>query len=549
MKLLQLFFFSFFIVQCFGQLSGEELRGGNGEGRDWWNLEHYDLSVNFDITNKQISGKNIITFRTTKEVVNPVFQIDLQEPMLLDSLVVIEKEMVVKQLIPSEFRKQNTYLIPLNDCIFKETSQYRVIAFFHGSPRVAKNAPWDGGIIWKKDENKKDWVSIACQGLGASVWFPCKDTQSDEPEQGVETHFTCPSDLVCVSNGRLTSTEKNEGNTTTYSWKVVNPINNYCIIPYIGDYVSWKDPFQGEKGELDVEYWVLRSNEEKAREQFKDVHLTLKAFEYWFGPYPFYEDGYKLVESPYLGMEHQSAVAYGNKYKKGYLGSDLSGSGQGLWWDYIIVHETGHEWFGNNITTADIADMWVHEGFTTYSETLFVEYYKGAKAGATYCRGERRSIVNDKPIIGPYGVNEEGSGDMYYKGANLIHTIRTIVNNDTLFREMLREMNQTFYHQIVTTQQIENFMSQKLNLDLSLIFDQYLRQTNPPTLSIKEKGNRVLYRWEKCIPNFEMPLVTDKGQFNITTEWTELPAEIGLSNNQYYFKSVQQKGKKKRRKK
>ncbi len=385
--------------------------------------------------------------------------------------------------------------------------------------------------------------------MGASVWFPCKDTQSDEPEQGVETHFTCPSDLVCVSNGRLTSTEKNEGNTTTYSWKVVNPINNYCIIPYIGDYVSWKDPFQGEKGELDVEYWVLRSNEEKAREQFKDVHLTLKAFEYWFGPYPFYEDGYKLVESPYLGMEHQSAVAYGNKYKKGYLGSDLSGSGQGLWWDYIIVHETGHEWFGNNITTADIADMWVHEGFTTYSETLFVEYHKGAKAGATYCRGERRSIVNDKPIIGPYGVNEEGSGDMYYKGANLIHTIRTIVNNDTLFREMLREMNQTFYHQIVTTQQIEKFMSQKLKMDLSLIFDQYLRQTNPPTLSIKEKGNRVLYRWEKCIPNFEMPLVTDKGQFNITTEWTELPAEIGLSNNQYYFKSVQQKGKKKRRKK
>ena len=275
MNLIQLLFFTLLFFPAFSQLSADELRGGNGMGREWWDLEHYDLSVSFDIANKQLSGKNIITFRTTKEVNNPVFQIDLQEPMVLDSIVVMQKKIAITQIIPTEFRLKNAYLIPLKIGTLEAQSHYRILAYFHGSPRVAKNAPWDGGIIWKKDQNKKDWVSIACQGLGASVWYPCKDTQSDEPELGVETHFTCPSDLVCVSNGRLTSTEKNEGNTTTYSWKVVNPINNYCIIPYIGDYVTWNDPYQGEKGELDVDYWVLRTNEEKAREQFKDVHLTL----------------------------------------------------------------------------------------------------------------------------------------------------------------------------------------------------------------------------------------------------------------------------------
>jgi aminopeptidase N len=534
MKFLQSVLFTFLTVWLFAQNSPEELRGGNGVGRNWWNLEHYNLSVDFDIVNKQISGNNQITLRTIEAVENPIFQLDLQEPMILDSIFIFQHELLTQKIIPTTYRNGNVYLIPLKVGNLPLESQLQIKAYFHGSPRQAKNPPWDGGIVWSKDKNKMDWVSIACQGLGASVWFPCKDSQADEPEQGVETHFTCPSNLVCVSNGNLTSKIDLDNQRTTYSRKVINPINNYCIIPYIGDYVSWKDPYQGEKGTLDVEYWVLRENEEKAKIHFVDVHRTLKAFEYWFGPYPFYEDGFKLIEAPYLGMEHQSAIAYGNKFKKGYLGSDLSGTGVGMEWDYIIVHEMGHEWFGNNITSEDIADMWIHESFTTYSETLFTEYWQGKSDADNYCIGQRKNCRNDKPIIGKYGLNEEGSGDMYYKGANMLHTIRTIVGNDTVFREMLREMNAVFYHKVVTTKEIEAYMSQKLQLDLAPIFDQYLRTSKIPILVLKEKKRKACYRWENCVDNFNMPIVTDHGNFIVTTKWTTLPTNLNRSSKQYY---------------
>jgi aminopeptidase N len=378
--------------------------------------------------------------------------------------------------------------------------------YYHGIPREAVRPPWDGGWIWKKDVNGKPWVSVACQGLGASVWYPCKDIQLDEPDQGASVSMKIPEGLKLISNGR----PKKEDRPNYFSWQVTNPINNYNIIPYIGDYIGWSEKFKGLKGDLDIHYWALREDSAKARKQFTQVPEMIKAFEYWFGPYPFYEDGYQIVQSPHLGMEHQSAIAYGNKFGNGYLGRDLSGSAQGwgLKWDYIIVHESGHEWFANNITTKDIADMWVHEGFTNYSETLFTEFYYGNEAGNEYTYGLRKRISNSKPIIAHYGVNEQGSGDMYAKGAVMLHSIRKSINNDSLFRSILIGLNKDFYHQSVTTNEIENYISKKSGINFSKVFDQYLRTTQIPsfTYSYDDKEKILTYQWKNCIAGFDQPL-------------------------------------------
>jgi aminopeptidase N len=267
---------------------------------------------------------------------------------------------------------------------------------------------------------------------------------------------------------------------------------------------------------------VLDYNLEKAKKQFLQVPPMLKAFEYWFGPYPFYEDDFKLVEAPHLGMEHQSGVAYGNRYANGYLGRDLSGTGHGLKWDYIIVHESGHEWFGNNITTNDIADLWVHEAFTDYSETLFVEYHYGREAGDQYVQGLRKNIQNDVPIIGFYGVNNEGSGDMYFKGANMIHTLRQVINDDEMFRAILRGLNKTYYHQTVTSKQIEEYIAAQSKKDLKKVFDQYLRTTQIPTLEYKIRGKKIQYRWTNTVPLFSMPIKVNTG----TEQWLQPKAGV-----------------------
>ncbi|HXO73756.1 MAG TPA: M1 family metallopeptidase, partial [Puia sp.] len=338
-----------------------------------------------------------------------------------------------------------------------------------------------------------------------SAWFPCKDHLSDEPDSGVVLHITAPDTLVAIGNGRLRDKKSNGNGTTTWTWAVTSPINSYDIIPYIGKYVNWSTVFDGEKGKLDCNYWVLDYNLEKAKPQFKQADTMLRAFEYWMGPYPFYEDGYKLVEAPHLGMEHQSNVAYGNHFANGYLGRDLSSTGWGLKWDFIIVHESGHEWFGNNITDKDAADMWVHEGFTNYTETLYTTYLYGVEAGNDYVIGTRKNIRNDKPIIGVYGVNKEGSGDMYYKGGNMLHIIRQIIG-DSAFREMLHGLQKTFYHQTVTTQQIEEYISTFAHQDFSKIFDQYLRTIKIPVLAYQSSGDIISYRWSNCVKGFNMPV-------------------------------------------
>ena len=483
----------------------DTLRGSNGPGRDWWDVLKYDLHVKFNIEDSTISGWNTIFFKKYKNR-NNLIQIDLQEPLILDSVVYHQRiENGQKKIVVKEFRNEGDahFFIFKNDIRFLK--QYILTVYYHGKPTIAKRPPWDGGLIWKKDSSNNPWVSIACQGLGASVWYPCKDIQSDEPDSA-EMHITIPDSLVCVGNGRLRDKITNGDGTATYDWAVVNPINNYCLIPYIGKYVNFNEIYKGLKGDLTMDYWVLDYNLEKAKKQFQDAPRMMKAFEYWFGPYPFYEDGYKLVDAPHLGMEHQSATAYGNGYQNGYHGTDLSASGWGLKWDFIIVHESGHEWFANNITTKDIADMWVHEGFTNYSETLFTEYYYGKDAGTAYVTGTKKRIKNDIPIIGLYGVNKEGSGDMYYKGGNMLHTIRQVINNDTLFRKILRGLNKTFYHQTVTTTQIEDYINLQSKINFSKVFDQYLRTTQIPTLEYKLEGYKLQYRYTTCIKGFRLPL-------------------------------------------
>jgi aminopeptidase N len=334
-------------------------------------------------------------------------------------------------------------------------------------------------------------------------------------------HITAPENLSVVGNGRLRKVENATTGFKTWTWAVTQPINNYNLIPYIGNYVSWKEIYKGEKGPLDCTYWVLKEDEAKAREQFKQVIPMMQCFENWFGPYPFYEDGYQLVQSPHLGMEHQSAVAYGNGFMNGYRGNDLSKSGWGLKWDFIIIHESGHEWFGNNITSKDIADMWIHESFTNYTETIYTGWQSGLEAGNDYVIGTRAGIRNDSPIIGIYGVNKEGSGDMYPKGGNMIHTIRTVINNDTLFKSIMRGMNADFYHKTIPADELFSYWSNRSGRDLSKIFDQYLRTVSIPELQYEWKNDGLYYRWANCIDGFDMPV---RGELN-GTEITLTPSD------------------------
>ena len=494
----------------------DTLRGSNGPGRNWWDATKYDLHVKFNIEDSTISGWNKISFKTLKK--GELIQVDLQEPMTIDSIVINSTQ----RFYPGNGILQDGYAYFVKPTTIQPSNNATI--YYHGKPQVAKFPPWDGGLIWARDNNNNPWISIACQGLGASVWYPCKDYQADEPDSA-EIHLTVPDSLVAVGNGRLRGKTNNKDGTVTYDWAVVSPINNYNIIPYIGKYVHFGELYKGEAGKLDMNYWVLDYNLDKAKEHFKDAPRMMKALEYWFGPYPFYKDGYKLIDAPHLGMEHQTAVAYGNGYQNGYRGKDLSGSGWGLKWDFIIIHESGHEWFGNNITTKDLADMWVHEAFTNYSETLFTTFYYGKEAGTDYMAGIRNNIKNDTPIIAAYGVNQEGSGDMYYKGSNMIHNIRQVINNDKLFREILRGLNKTFYHQTVTSKQVEEYISTKSKIDFSRVFDQYLRTAEVPTLEYKQNGFTLQYRYSNCIKGFNMPLkINFKGSHWIkpTEKWQTL---------------------------
>ena len=509
----------------------DTLKGSNTEFRNFWDVKKYDIVLEPNFEAKSIKGSNKISLTIEKDILNPVFQIDLQSPMKADK--------ITASFPIADKKTDGDFIFISTKKKFKKGEKYTIDIDYSGNPVIAKYAPWDGGWMFTKDKNGNPWMTAADEGIGASIWLPVKDIWSDEPDNGITFKIITPKDLVGVGNGKLIK-EENLGNKKSWLWEVKSPINDYSIIPSIGKYVNFKDTFDGEKGKLDLDYWVLDYNLDKAKKQFEQVKPMMKAFEHWFGPYPFYEDSYKLVESPHLGMEHQSNVAYGNKYQNGYLGRDLSGTGIGLKWDYIIIHETGHEWFANNITAKDQADMWIHESFTTYSETLFVDYVFGKADGNKYLQGLRGNIQNDKPIIGTYGIRNEGSGDMYPKGANMIHTIRQVINNDEKFRQILRGLNKDFYHQTVTASQIQNYFSEKSGIDLKSIFDQYLTTIKIPTLEYKQNGNQLTYKWTNVVPNLKLPIrLTDGQELKPTEEWQTATLkssdELKVDPNYYIF--------------
>lgn len=521
------FAFGFFLIFAVGEAQEtftkqDTLRGSISKERAWWDVTYYHLDIKVNPADSTISGSNTIRYKVLNSYNR--MQVDLQKPLEIYKVTQEGKEL-------SYQRDGNAFFIELIASQNPgETKELKV--FYGGKPKIAANPPWDGGITWKKDTNGNPFVASSCQGLGASVWWPNKDHMYDEVDQMLIS-VNVPGNLTDVSNGRLQSVTALNDGTRTFNWYVSNPINNYGVNINIGDYVSFSEVLKGEKGDLDCNYYVLRDHLDKAKVHFKQVPQMLKAFEHWFGLYPFYEDSYKLVEAPYIGMEHQSSITYGNDYQNGYSGRDRSDSGWGLKFDFIIVHESGHEWFANSITNKDIADMWIHESFTCYSENLFVEYYYGKDAGSAYVRGLRKNIRNDKPIIGTYGVNKEGSGDMYDKGANMLHTLRQIVNDDEKWRTILRGLNSTFYHQTVTSKQIEGFFSKEVGLDLGPFFDQYLRDIRIPVFEYQFKHSELSYRWTNCVPGFNMPV---KVTLNGKEQW--LKPQVGWTKFSLKHKKI-----------
>jgi aminopeptidase N len=470
----------------------DSLQGGLRPERTGYDVQRYDLNITIDPDKKTIKGYNDITFKATSATSR--IQVDLFANMKVDG-VSLDK-------FKTTYKRDNDAVFISFDKPLEKDKEYTLRFSYSGTPLIAKNAPWDGGFVFSKDDNGKPWIAVAVQGTGASLWYPVKDHQSDEPDRGASIKVAVPNGLTNVSNGKLIGSTDLKNGYTRWDWEVKNPINNYDITVNIADYEHFHDEYKG----MPLDYYVLKSNIEKAKKQFEEVKPMLQCFEEKFGQYPFYEDGYKLVETPYLGMEHQSAVAYGNKYRKGYLGTDISGTGVGMSWDYIIVHESGHEWFGNSITSKDIADMWIHEGFTTYSETVYVECREGYDQAMKYINGQRYSVQNRKPAIGIFGVNKEGSIDMYYKGALMLNTMRHIINDDVKWWKLIYDYSTTFKKQIIDTETVVDFFNKQSGRNLTPVFNQYLRYAKIPVLQLKLEGKDLQYRWVTDEPDFTMPI-------------------------------------------
>ncbi len=500
----------------------DTLRGSITPERAWWDVVFYDLHVRLDPADSTIGGWNGISYRVTGPA--RAMQIDLQTPLEIDSVVQDGRRLAYR-------RDGNAFFVTL---VAKQPGGAikTLTVHYHGRPTVAERPPWNGGLIWARDPDGRDWISVACQGLGASVWWPTKDTQADEPDSQ-RVALTVPDSLQAIGNGRLRGVDRSGDGWATWEWFVSSPINNYDVAPYVGRYAQFSDIYAGERGPLTLDFRPLAPHLEAARDQWKQVKPMLQCFEHWFGPYPWYHDGYRLIEAPHLGMEHQSAVAYGNGFRNGYKGTDLSGTGWGLAWDFIVIHESAHEWWGNSLTTADQADMWVHESFANYSESLYTECRFGRDAGAAYVRGTRPRIQNQSPIVGPYGVNTEGSSDMYYKGGNMLHTIRQVIANDTTWRAVLRGLQSQFAHQIVTGRQVQEYMSAHAGIDLHRVFEQYLTTTKVPVLEYRLEGASISYRWSNVVPGFAMPVVVLAGaghpvRLAPTEQWRT--TDIGLKH-------------------
>ncbi len=503
----------------------DTLRGMLTRVRSCYDVTYEHLDVKIDTLHKAIAGSNTIQFRATDNF--ETMQVDLFANMNVDSITIDKGERALYD------REINAVFVHLPVPV-KRGSMHEVRFYYSGSPQVAANPPWQGGFTWTHDKQGNPWIVVTCQGTGASLWWPNKDHQSDEPDSMLIS-ITVPKGLEDVSNGKLRSTVTLPGGWTRFDWFVGNPINNYNVTVNIGKFAHFSEMFRGEEQVFSLDYYVMPENLEKAKIQFQQVKPMLKCYEKFYGPYAFARDGYKLVESPHNGMEHQSAVAYGNLYIQGYRGR--ASSLVGLKFDFIIVHESAHEWWGNSLTSADIADMWIHESFGAYSEALYVEYLYGRNESLAYINGKKSNVRNDRPIIGVYNVHKQGSGDMYDKGQLVLNTLRSVVDNDSLWFATIRGIATTYRRKIVTADDIFRFINEKTGKDLGYFFDQYLKHSKIPSLQVvvTKKGNDVSarYRWNAEVENFRMPIkvTTAPGKMEFiypTTSWQTL--KLGLND-------------------
>jgi aminopeptidase N len=516
------------------QNSTEHVPANTIATRRWWNLLHYDIQLRPDLVHKSISGTNALRFQVLTK--DSILQLDLQSPMSISLIRWRDTSL-------SFSRHEKDYLVYFPRGLSPGSFE-TITIYFSGQPPAAKNPPFDSGWIWSKDSLGRPWISVACEGSGASMWLPTKDAAYDEPDSGVIFSITVPDSLVAVANGRLVQMHKSLGSLSTFTWKVINPINGYNIIPYIGKYLNWQEKFPGLNGELDCSYWVLDYNLDRSKIHFRQVDSMLRCFEYWLGPYPFYADSYKLIEAPMVGMEHQSAIAYGNGYANSYRGRDLSKSGWGMKWDFIIVHESGHEWFGNSITASDDYESWIHEGFTKYLETIYTGFLFGEEAGNDYSTGIFKRILNDTTVIG------SNSSDAYNKSSAMLHYMRQIVG-DSIFRSLLRGLNKNFYHQTVSTKQIIDYINSHAGRDFTMLFRQYLMSAQVPVLEYYFRDNLFCYRWTNCVPGFDMPVRISIGNgpffyINPLQEWKKsaiekLPNDTLIADRNFYIRLKEMK--------
>lgn len=501
----------------------DSLRGMLTPLRTCYDVKYYYLELKVNFEKKFIEGFNKIKFLAVSDFNK--MQIDLFEGMHIKKIILDSgKELKFDRDLSAVF-------VEIPETLKKNTLR-EITVYYSGNPITAKRPPWQGGFIWEKDTSGNPWAATACEGIGASSWWPNKDHQSDEPDSMLIS-VTVPPGLEDISNGRLRKKTILKNNWIKYDWFVSNPINNYCVTLNIGKFSHFSDSYSGIGGKLTLDYYVMPENLQKAKEQFHDVKKMLAAFENYFGKYPFYEDGFKLIESPYLGMEHQSAIAYGNKYLNGYLGR--SSSETGLKFDYVIIHESAHEWWGNSVTANDAADLWIHEGFAAYAEALYVEYYYGKDAAIKYINASKAGVKNENPVTGPFNVNKRG-GDIYAKGSLILNTLRSVINNDSLWFEILRGIQKEFYHRTINGKDIFEFINKKSGENYNYFFDQYFKKADIPELYllIEKKGNKTLlkYKWNADIKEFKMPvkITTSKNKFEFIYPTTELQKmEINIS--------------------
>jgi aminopeptidase N len=505
--------------QDFDFTEADTLRGKLDKSRSAYDVHFYDLNIAIDIDRRYLNGYVEVAFEV-QEATDRI-QLDLYRNMQLNKVVYDDQE------LPTT-RQFDAFFVQFPEPLAQGTTA-SIKVYYEGQPIAAKNAPWDGGFVWSEDESGKPWVGVACEGDGASLWWPCKDHLSDEPDS-MMIRVAVPNELMCVANGDLTDEVAVGEQYTRYDWRVTYPINSYNVTVNIADYVHFDDTYKAEDGEtLRLDYYVLSENLEKAKEHFKQVPQVLACFEKFFGKYPFWDDGFALVETPYLGMEHQGAIAYGNKYMRGYLGGLIP---RDMDWDYIIVHETGHEYFGNAVSINDMAEMWIHESFTTYMETLFVECAYSYEDAVRYINSQRNFIDNKLPILGPLHVNFDdwGGSDHYYKGAWMLHTLRHAIGDDALWFDLLRSFYSRYAIGHAKTQDFINYVNLCTKKDYSAFFEQYLYHPTIPTLQYKltSKGKKSIleYRWQADVEAFDLPvLVGEKDNYiriQPTTEWQKM---------------------------